>query len=213
MRTKTLAIAAALCAASIATSVAQSVYSVNAVGYVNVTLPAGFSMIANPLGAEDNTIPALFAAVPKRTIIYKFDAATGAFVPNIKNAITGNWGDPAMTLVPGEGCFVKIPDGSADVVVTFVGEVSQGTLTTPLPAGFSLVSSQVPQAGTLDDLGFPKEKKDVVYLWNGVAYDTFIANAITCNWGPSVPAVDVAQAFFVKKVATTDWVREFNVNQ
>ena len=44
------------------------VFSVNAVGYVNKTIPAnGFAMISNPLKAADNTIDKLFAGVPAGT--------------------------------------------------------------------------------------------------------------------------------------------------
>jgi hypothetical protein len=212
MRTKTLFVTALLSAACIATAVAQTVYSVNAVGYVNVTLNPGFSLIANPLDGEDNTIPVLFAAVPKNTVIYKFDAASGAFIPNVKNVITGNWGDPAMTLVPGEGAFVKIPDTSEPVTVTFVGEVMQGSLSLPLPAGFSIASSQVPQADNLDNLGFPAVKQDIVYKWDGAGYAPYSVNVITGAWNPEVPMVEVAEAFFVKKAAAVNWDREFSVN-
>jgi hypothetical protein len=214
MRTKTLFVTALLSVACIATAVAQNVYSVNAVGYVNVTLVPGFNLVANPLDGEDNTIPALFANVPGATIVYKFDAASGAFIPNVKNIITGAWGDPDMTLLPGEGAFVKIP-GTEEVVVTFVGEVMQSsthTLSVTLPAGFSIASSQVPQAADLDTLGFPAEKQDIVYKWNGAGYDPFIVNVITGAWTPEVPAVAVAEAFFVKKVAEAEWTRDFSVN-
>jgi hypothetical protein len=212
MRTKTLFVTALLSVACIATAVAQTVYSVNAVGYVNVTLAPGFSLIANPLDGEDNTIPVLFAAVPKNTVIYKFNATTGAFIPNVKNVITGNWGDPAMTLVPGEGAFVKIPDSSEPVTVTFVGEVMQGSLSLPLPAGFSIASSQVPQADNLDNLGFPAVKQDIVYKWDGAGYAPYSVNVITGAWNPEVPMVEVAEAFFVKKAAAINWDREFSVN-
>jgi hypothetical protein len=212
MRTKTLFVTALLSVACIATAVAQTVYSVNAVGYVNVTLAPGFSLIANPLDGEDNTIPVLFAAVPKNTVIYKFNAETGAFIPNVKNVITGNWGDPAMTLVPGEGAFVKIPDSSEPVTVTFVGEVMQGSLSLPLPAGFSIASSQVPQADNLDNLGFPAVKQDIVYKWDGAGYAPYSVNVITGAWNPEVPMVEVAEAFFVKKAAAINWDREFSVN-
>jgi hypothetical protein len=52
---------------------AQAVYSVNAVGFVKVTVPAGFSMIANPLKAPTNTVGALFADAPDGTTVYKYD--------------------------------------------------------------------------------------------------------------------------------------------
>jgi hypothetical protein len=54
MRTKTLLLTAALSAAGIATSMAQNVYSVNMVGYINKTMPKGLSMIANQLNASPN---------------------------------------------------------------------------------------------------------------------------------------------------------------
>jgi hypothetical protein len=117
-----------------------------------------------------------------------------------------------MTLVPGEGAFVKIPDTSEPVTVTFVGEVMQGSLSLPLPAGFSIASSQVPQADNLDNLGFPAVKQDIVYKWDGAGYAPYSVNVITGAWNPEVPMVEVAEAFFVKKAAAVNWDREFSVN-
>jgi hypothetical protein len=222
VRTKTLVVMAAICAASIATSVAQTAYSVNAVGYVNVALAPGFNLVANPLIAEEgsDTIADLFAGVPVGTVLYKFDAATGAYISCSAKPPTGAIsGDAAaLTLVPGEGVFVQNKSVD-DVVVTFVGEVPQGTLTTPLPAGFSIASSQVPQEGALDDdLGFPKAVGDVVYKYDA-GTQVYIGFSVTpIGWssgGGSVPApvMTVAEAFFVKKAAVADWTREFNVNQ
>jgi len=213
MRTKTLYLAALLGAASLATSVAQTVYSVNAVGYVNVTLAAsGYTLVANPLVAETNTIAVLFDAAVNGTVIYKFDAASGAYLPSIsKNKITGKWNDTTTTLLPGEGVFVKNP-AATNVTITFVGEVMQGSLTNALPAGYSIASSQVPQSDTLDALGYPKTKGDVVYKYVAGAYASFSVNKITGNWSPSVPSVAVAEAFFVKKAAAAEWTRNFSVN-
>jgi hypothetical protein len=77
MRTKTLLLTAALSAAGVATSMAQgAVYSVNAVGYVNTPLVAGFNLVSNPLNntaANGNTIESLFAGVPDGTQVYKFE--------------------------------------------------------------------------------------------------------------------------------------------
>jgi len=50
MRTKTLALSAVLSALGTASLVAQTnVYSLNAVGYINVTMPPGFSIVTCPL--------------------------------------------------------------------------------------------------------------------------------------------------------------------
>src|SRR6266545_7604189 len=73
MRTKALFLTVALSAAGIATSMAQ-VYSVNAVGYVNVTIPGGnkFALFSNPLIAATNTLNSLFppTQAPLGSIIY-----------------------------------------------------------------------------------------------------------------------------------------------
>jgi hypothetical protein len=212
MRTKTLYLTALLGAVSIATSVAQTVYSVNAVGYVNVTLVPGYNLIANPLVAETNTVAVLFDAAPNGTVVYKFNATTAAYVSTTKNKITGKWNDTALSLLPGEGAFVKNV-ATTNVVITFVGEVMQGTLTNSLPVGYSIASSQVPQADTLDNLSFPKVKGDAVYKFVSGAYQTFSVNKITGNWSPSVPSAAVAESFFVKKAVASDWTRTFSVNQ
>ncbi|MGD0813640.1 MAG: hypothetical protein ABSA83_08565 [Verrucomicrobiota bacterium] len=49
MRTKTLALSAVIGALGTAASMAANVYSVNAVGYINVTMPPGFSIVTCPL--------------------------------------------------------------------------------------------------------------------------------------------------------------------
>jgi len=154
----------------------------------------------------------LFDAAVNGTVVYKFDANAGAYLPSItKNKITGKWNDTTTTLLPGEGVFVKNP-ATTNVTITFVGEVMQGSLTNALPAGYSIASSQVPQADTLDNLGFPKTKGDVVYRFVGGAYVSYSVNKITGNW-TTVPSVGVAEAFFVKKATAADWTRNFSVNQ
>ena len=56
MRTKTLLLTAVLGIASAASSMAQAVYSVNVVGYVNLTLKRGFNAVANaPRGVDSYT--------------------------------------------------------------------------------------------------------------------------------------------------------------
>ena len=49
------------------------VYSVNIVGYINLTLPKGFTLIANQLnGSPDNKLETVIPAPPENTTIYKF---------------------------------------------------------------------------------------------------------------------------------------------
>ena len=51
MRTKALLCAAFVAAGAISAVAQQNVYSLNIVGYVNVNVPVGYSLLANPLSA------------------------------------------------------------------------------------------------------------------------------------------------------------------
>jgi hypothetical protein len=217
MRTKTLLLIAAAAAAGIVSSNAQ-VYSVNAVGYVNKTVPAnGFALISNPLKAATNTISALLTGqVPSGFQVFVWDNTKKQF-NFVSYDSTFGW-DPAATadtvILPGGGVFMKNPTANP-VTVTFVGEVPQGSpLSTPLVTGLQIVSSQVPQAGTATDLGYPSSQNDKIYQWdttkqqyNFSQYDT------TFGWDPALKSLDVGDAFFLSRTTAGSWDRNFSVNQ
>src|SRR5881394_4637 len=167
MRTKTLLLTAALCAAGIATSKAQAVYSVNAVGYVNTSLGKGFNLVSNPLdnkATDGNKIKNLFASLPAGAQVFYFDGSkySIASVDEFTGEITGDAAD--TVLAPGNGVFVRV---DAATTVTFVGEVPAGSLSNPIPKGFSIKASQVPQAGKVTtDLGFPTAAGDQIFIFD-----------------------------------------------
>lgn len=212
MRTKTLLLTVALGATGVAASMAQVVYSVNAVGYVNVTIAPGFKMIANPLNAPTNTLGALIPVAPDGCSFYKFTTGVG-YSTYVYDELAAGWTpDGNATLAPGEGGFFR-NNTSSNLVFTFVGEVMQGTLTNNLPTGFAIRSSQVPQLATVNALGLPAEDGDSLYKFTpGVGYSTFVYDALAGDWTPSVPSIDVGEAFFIKKVAGENWVRTFSAN-
>lgn len=208
MRTKTLLLTAVLGVATAATSMAD-VFSVNIVGYVNVVLPQGFSMIANPLNGTNNGINTVIPNPGVGSILYKFTG--GSFSEIAENFGPGSW-DVNLTLSPGEGAFIQVP---ARATNTFVGEVITGTTTNPIPAGFSIRSSIVPQSAGLtgtNGLGFPAVAGDFIYRFNPVAqtyteiFESFGGDA----WDPARPVPNVGESFWVQKVAATNWVRTFN---
>jgi len=211
MRTKSLLFAAALSLAGVASAVAQNnVYSVNAVGYVNLTMPKGFFSIANPLNSTNNTVKSLISGVPDFSAVYKwngngFDVSTYAF---------GNWSAPNMTLNPGEGAFFSNA-GSGPVTLTFVGEVLQGNLVNNIATGFSMKGSQVPQTATVTAMGLNAAAGltdfDAVYKWNGTSYDTY--TYAFGNWAPASPTINVGEAFFISAQKPIAWARTFSVNQ
>merc|ERR1712094_69138 len=125
MRTKTLLLTAFVGALGFTAAQAQ-VYSVNAVGYVNKSIPAGFSIVANPLNNGDNKVADVFGANPGSLTVYRFGDA--GFSINSFDADFEEWDNGDDTISPGEGFFV-LNSGEASNV-TFVGEVPQGDLAT-----------------------------------------------------------------------------------
>jgi hypothetical protein len=218
MRTKTLLLTAALAVAGIASSKAQ-VYSVNAVGYVNVTLPPGFSLVSNPLDNKaGNKIADLFKntgpTIPGGFTIYNFYGGNYHTVQydDLDQAF-GPASEANQALEPGNGVFVRNPSQTT-LTTTFVGEVPQGNLSNPLPQGFSIKASQVPQAGNANTLGVPGAAGDKLFKWDKTAkqYVTTQFDDLDNAWSPA-PTIDVGEAFFLFKKAAATWTRTFSVNQ
>jgi hypothetical protein len=164
MRTKVL-ICAALVAAGAISAVAQNVYSLNIVGYVNVSAPAGYSMLANPLSTGTNGANEIITPVVDGSVFITF--ASGAYSYfGADSASPSGWVDAtgATTqppqLPPGKGFFYFNPGATAQNI-TFVGQVVPGpgvTNSMALPAGYSLVGSPMPvtgQLGTVLTTGIP----------------------------------------------------------
>jgi hypothetical protein len=227
MRTKTLLLITAVAAAGAATSMAQ-VFSVNAVGYVNKTIPAsGFAMVSNPLKAATNTIDALFAGVPAGTQVYVFDPATKQYDVGTFDDLDSSFGPTVgpKTLMPGQGVFVRNPTAQP-LTITFVGEVPQGTLNTAMVVGLQIISSQVPQAGNYADLSFPNKLAhgltagDQLYKFvindadatKNQKYDVATFDDLDDNWDKQFN-FDVGEAMFITVQKPVTWTRQFNVNQ
>jgi hypothetical protein len=216
MRTKALFLTAALSIASVATSMAD-VFSVNVVGYVNVTLTNGFNLLGNPLVNSNNTIAQVVPSVPEGSVLYKLNP-NGTF--NTDLYASGAWYDTvtenpsATTLAPGEGFFVFSPSVSN---ITFVGEVKTGTNTVPLRTGFSLVSSVVPQSYELVGTNFPTVNGYQHYNLVGSAYQISIFYS-GIGWYDSLTENPVqvltapAKGFFIfNSGASNNWTRAFSV--
>jgi hypothetical protein len=211
-------------AASLASSVAQSnVYSLNVVGYYNVTVPQNqFYMIANQLNTTNNTVGSLIPLVQDFTVLYKYIGGgyQGNQFVGPANFGTG-WDFPDWTLNPGETAFIKDPATPGGQTLTFVGEVLQGTLTTTVPIGsIRFMSSQVPQAATLAALGVPGEDFDIAYVYNNGYNATTFTSPVNFGNGwdydPSGngPIIQVGQGFGYLKApggVSSSWVRSFTV--
>lgn len=213
---KRLLLAGVLSLIGAAPSFAQ-VTSINAVGYANVVLKAGrFNLVSNPLGTTAADIPSLFPNMPAGSIAYKYTGVN--FLTTLKTA-GGTWttiSGTNMTLQPGEGIFMFV-GGSTDVTNTFVGEVTTGNLVNNVPTGFSIRSSQVPQAGGVSSLlGLQLIQNDVVYQFDPVAnsYSVHLKTGSgTTQWSGGEPNVSVGEAFWILKTGSAiDWTRQFSIN-
>ncbi|MFM1768813.1 MAG: hypothetical protein RJA22_1342 [Verrucomicrobiota bacterium] len=217
MRTKSIILTLAVGAMSVASSMAQ-VYSVNAVGYVNITCNPGFNMIANQLNPTSSTLEALIPNAPPGSQIFKF-TGTGYNIATFDEFdLAWTYAAPAtsanMALTLGRGVWFNNA-GTTPFTVTFLGEVPQGTLTTPTPTGFNMVASQVPQAGPVDTLGLTGGPGDQIYRFaNPGGYTVYTFDEFDLAWLPSVPSLNVGEAVWLSRApgSPTSWTRTFSVN-
>jgi hypothetical protein len=166
MRTKTLALSAMLGLLGSASVMAQNVYSVNAVGYINVTLYPGWNIVTCPLiCSPDNTLnTVLNNGLPNAPYgnanVYQFrNGSYGAAEFGNPGSASGGWagGGADISLNPGSAIWFQNPNavGSGiNMTATFVGSVPT-TASNPtvmkqvLIPGYNLVGSVVPITGDL----------------------------------------------------------------
>jgi hypothetical protein len=237
MRTKTLLLTAALSAAGLVTSMAQ-VYSVNAVGYVNKTVPGnGWAAWGNPLNGTNNSLNTILSlpAGYDGCNVYRFDPPSQAYLDSIAWIEGFGWfspSDPDPTISPGEGFFFQNGAGQP-LTVTFVGEVPSGTLNNPVIGGnrWSIRSSMVPKGlrlgdtdpatGTANTLAFSAADGDNVYIFDTATQAYLDSYAYIAGFGwfspsdpdPDGPLIEPGSSFFSQKAGPdTTWTQTFSVN-
>jgi len=207
---------AALLAAGVASSMAQSnVYSVNVVGYVNLSLTNGLNLVANQLDFDgtgtNNTIIGVFSnSLPTGSFVYKFVSGTFQTYGFSRSGWSPN--TTGVSLNPGEACFVSV---GAPTTVTTVGQVLQGPLTNTLSGALTLVSSVAPLSGAVDSTGngglnYTPTTSDFVYLWNTTNQNYTTYGHSRSGWSPNSPVLSVGQGFFLS-TPQTSWVNTFTV--
>lgn len=225
MRTKALLLTAALGLAGAATSMAQAVYSVNVVGYINLTMKPGFNLVANQLKNGNNNLSTILPGAANEAQVLKF--ANNNYNIDITDGVDWfdfNTGEPSTTTVnPGEGFFFFQPNAAGSSTVTLVGEVTTGNgLSVSFPRGFSLVSSIVPQQIDLTSAnGFPlvneaqfltfnpdSQSFNTILITDGVEWFNFDSGET------EVASAGVGQGFFFFNPTTSalNWTRNFNPN-
>lgn len=211
MKTKVLLVGAALAVTAVTAS-AETIYSSNVVGYVNLDLVAGWNMVANPLDAGVNTLNTLMQGVPDGSQAAKFQNGAWTEV-SAYDELFGEW-EIDYTINPGEGFFINLPEA---YTVTFVGEVKAGEHSVALPAGWSMVGSPTPVAGTLADIGLVSpavSDGDQMFAWSSAAQRYLEGNMfdeLFGDWSDPEAQIQVGQAFLLNKNDSTTWTRNFEI--
>jgi hypothetical protein len=215
---------------------AQNVYSLNVVGYVNVTLPANsFYLVANPLDATiggtvtgGNAISNLFPVVPSGSYILPFNpvnAQWGASATySINKSGVGNWAN-GFTVNPGMGVMFHSP-ATTNTVVTFTGQViqNQGPYTVGTMGGsqFYMGGSPVPIGGDLTNaiVGLVPHSGDVLQIFNSAnaqwaspSSSYSVNKSGVGNWSANLQ-IAPGQGFLYHNSSTSPntWISNFTVN-
>jgi hypothetical protein len=244
MRTKTMILSALLGALGSVSVMAQTnVYSLNAVGYINVQIAPGFSILTCPLIASpDNTINTLLpntnnqyggpnGGSPFHTTIYAFSG--GAYnvteVAESTNAAPSGWSSGGLTTInPGQAVFIYNPL-TTNETATFVGTVPTGSLTNVLSPAYNLVGSIVPATGDLvtnSIMNFTNAQKQdqvVEFDTNAQNFETFSYTPALGGWSQNSSLTNpnvftpVQGFFYYNNIAfqtvTNNWVENYSVAQ
>jgi len=225
-------------AAGVGATMAQSnVYSLNVVGYVNVTVKPGFQIVVNPLDdGAGNYLTNVIAnstldVLPDGSVLYPW---AGSGYGGLQGFFNGfGWFDSVLSsystnqIPPGKAFFLNLPPGT-NANITFVGTVQQGSTTNALGAGFTLTGStepvSVPVGINTDGLNqatmqLPVEDSDTLYLFSNPGGYTLSSYFAGYGWfdpangslSTNGYAPAVAQGFFINKAHAASWVQSFTV--
>jgi hypothetical protein len=230
MRTKTLLLAAVLSAAGIASSLAQ-VYSVNVVGYINLTLKPGLNLITAQLKGTNQNVNTILGsttpALPANSLLFTWNPVAQAFANAQIAGGDNKWYDPTSgaesttTVSPGQSFFINNV-GTVDCMMTLVGEVPTGPTAVSVGNGLGFYGDPAPVSQNIVTNGFPVNDNDLLFTWNvtSQSYNNALIGAGPTP-GPqgwydatsgtlTVVAPAVGQGFVVNRVnPASTWNRNF----
>ncbi len=200
-----------------------NVYSLNAVGYINVTVEPGFNIVSCPLIASpDNTINTLLTNGTgqfKKWGFFAFNPASGSYDTEAIGTGTGWTGGGTNTLAPGQAAWLFNPSSVA-TNITFVGTVPSGSITNSISPGFNLISSVLPTSGNIVTntlMNFTTQvKKDQVFTFNATTQTYNPADIATATgWTADPVQANVGGGFwYVNNTnVVNNWVENFSVGQ
>jgi len=162
----------------------------------DVSIQAGYNLIANQLDHGSNTLNEIMPNVPDGSVLYKFNNAGSNFSIAYYSAGLGTWMPPAITLNPGDGAYFQAP---TNFTLTFRGTPHVPVLPVTIPSGACyLLSRQTNDVGHYADLvGTPPSNDSVVYKFVGGGFAAYIYSQRAGAWSPSEPIAAVGEAEWI----------------
>lgn len=225
MKKLLMTVAVLACAASV---VSAQVTSANVVGYNKNTSQAGLQLYSLQFfGSADATPTSLFGdslPVGSKLYIWANDGAGGGnysaiaeyIQPPFPPGAATKWdSDPVVSL--GDGFWINLPSGAADVEGVFAGDVlMDATADVTIEPGLQLVCNPYPCDILITDLGITPTVGDKLYVWTndgaGGGNYTTIAEYIqppfppgaATKWDNTTLVITVGQGFWYKSNAGGD---------
>jgi len=222
MRTKALLSVAAIAAGAVTAMAQSSVYSLNIVGYATLNIPAGYSLLANPLSAgATNGANEIMPIIDNEIILTwsgtkftqtGYDSGFGGRV-----GADGTTASVPPSLPPGQGFFFFSPSATN---ITFVGQVvpnPSSTNTIALKAGYNLVGSAIPATVaqiTNAPIKLPVIDNMIILAWDAskqkyaqTGFDSGFGGWVGADGTtPSVaPPYAIGQGFFLFTPSAASW--------
>jgi hypothetical protein len=205
----------------------SNVYSLNIVGYANVSMPLGNNTFVNPFDDGNGNSATNVLHLPD---VSYFSFWTGSSFDTWYYEDVGDPGGPWWTdngysahktppvCTPGVGFYVN---PNIAFTNTFVGNVVPAPNTTntySVPLGNSLVGSRLPVAGSISNAVFNLALPDVSYVskWTGSSFDTTYYEDVGDPGGPwwadngysahkAPPSVTIGQSFYINPNIAFSW--------
>jgi hypothetical protein len=191
----------------------STAFSSNIVGYATLSIPPGYSLLANPLTSGETNGANEIMPILDGEIILTWNG--GSFDEVMYDSTAGGWvlGDDITvtqppSLPPGSGFFFFNPNPTA-TNVTFVGQVVPGPSSTAfvvLRGGYSLVGSPLPATVALitnTPVSLPIIDGMAILQWNAGKYSEVMYDSTAGGWvladdaTPSTaPPYAIGQGFF-----------------
>lgn len=178
-------------------SLSAQVYSLNIVGYANVSIQPGNNLIANQFYTIDYTLNYLIPVAPEGSTFTKWNTATLDYLTP-STYVSGTGWTIDYSLPPTDGGLLTTPTAFTNA---FSGEVSANEngpifIPPPLGDGVFVVSASVPYTGASfqQTIGRDPTEGEWVRRLNPTTQTYFTTRFLDGSWNNGAPALNLGEA-------------------